>query len=150
MIDLRVRRLPLLAGLLFSASCAASGAGTAGAPTTDAWVAAHNRGDIESFVALYAPDAVLLPPNTPLNRGGREAVREIFTGVIRSLDVELEPVDRAAAGDVAYEVGRWTDRRRGGEDVVATGSYVVIWRRQPGGSWVVQHNAWSRDSAPGS
>jgi uncharacterized protein (TIGR02246 family) len=47
----------------------------------DAWVKAVNAGDVEALVALYAPDAVIYPPDA-MEARGTAAIRAMYTGML--------------------------------------------------------------------
>ncbi len=67
--------------------------------TLDA-VAALNRGDVEGYLAIYAPDAVVhgLPEHVPPDPAGH---REVLTELRRALpDVRAEVVAAVAEGDL--------------------------------------------------
>jgi ketosteroid isomerase-like protein len=42
------------------------------------WLAAYNAGDVETIVAKYADDAVVMAPGNPA-AVGRDAIRELIT-----------------------------------------------------------------------
>ena len=85
------------------------------------YVAASNRGDADALAALYADDAMLLPPDhEPIK--GRQAIGD---------------------GDIGYLVGRYhlppTD-----EEPADSGKYVMCLRRQRDGSWKLTADIWNR------
>jgi ketosteroid isomerase-like protein len=42
----------------------------------------------------------------------------------------------AASRDLAYTVGTWqVSKKENPEEVLATGKYVTVWRKQKDGSW---------------
>ncbi len=49
----------------------------------DRWTAAHNAGDAEGIVKLYAPDAVLLGTRSPIISQGTEAIRTYFSALVK-------------------------------------------------------------------
>jgi ketosteroid isomerase-like protein len=44
------------------------------------------------------------------------------------------PVKADVSGDLGYTFGKW-EMRITGKDTIQYGSYVTIWKRQPGGTW---------------
>ena len=60
--------MALLMPLMASAAEPSTPEATFRAGTTD-WVAAYNAGDVDRIMALYAPDAVVMPPDKPAARG---------------------------------------------------------------------------------
>ena len=132
---------------------------TAGADTVDAttaaaldaanaaFSAAWVRGDGETLVAAYVPDAILHPPAGGV-RVGTAAVRSIWgsSGPGR-LGHRLEPLlRRSLAEGMVLEMGRWHSRRATDTDPDPPwvwGCYTVIWRRDPGAPWRMYYDAWS-------
>ncbi len=90
-----------------------------------------DTGDAALIASVYAPDARLMPPGSPVVTGG----------VLKT--VSLEERD-----DVAVEEGQY--EMRVGADVVDTGKYVVVHRRQPDGGWRLGLDIWNSDTAPQS
>jgi ketosteroid isomerase-like protein len=119
-------------------------------PAIQASVAAYSRtaqaGQVDSFAALFADDAMLLPPNAPAVRG-REGARSILSPMtfteLRSTAVEIE-----SRGDLAVARGGYTfsGRMRDAPTPVRdTGKWVAVWRRQPDGTWLIVTNIWNSD-----
>jgi ketosteroid isomerase-like protein len=44
------------------------------------------------------------------------------------------PVKADVSGDLGYTFGKW-EMRITGKDTIQYGSYVTVWKRQPGGNW---------------
>jgi uncharacterized protein (TIGR02246 family) len=106
-------------------------------------VAASNQGDAEALVALYADDAMLLPPDhEPIQ--GREAIGAFWRqGTDTGLEVTTLAVE--VDGDLGYLVGRYhlppTD-----EEPADSGQYVMCLRRQRDGSWKLTADIWNRSA----
>lgn len=103
-------------------------------------------GDAESLVALYADEAVRMPPGAePVT--GREAIRQEWTTLFETLtDISDTGTSRfvvAASGDVAYEMGeyRLTARQKDGMSVAQQGTYVTTFRRRAG-CWRIAAEIW--------
>ncbi len=141
-------RLRLFLGLLL-----ATGGGCADGPRTldsasreaieatiDRYVAASNEGDAEGLTALYAEDAVLLPPDhEPIL--GRRAIGEFWQqGTDTGLEVSTLRLE--VDGDVAYLVGRYrlppTE-----EEEADSGQYVMCLKRQTDGAWKLTADIWN-------
>ena len=109
-------------------------------------VRAVEQGDPALAASLYTPDARLLPPGAPPITGMSAVLdfwrRRIAAG---SDGGELETVHRDEFGDVAVEEGRYG--RRSGEALLDSGKYLVVFRRQPDGSWRFGTDMWNSDSA---
>jgi len=74
----------------------------------DAWKAAVLAGNLDAVVALYAPDAVMYPPDA-MSVVGTEAIRENWTGFLATFTVnEVSFEGRyGTEGDVSWGAGLW-------------------------------------------
>ena len=108
-------------------------------------VRALEQGDAALAASLYAPDARLLPPGAPPITDQAGVLdfwrRRIDAG---SDGGELEMVRRDEFGDVAVEEGRYG--RRAGDELLDSGKYVAVFRRQPDGSWRWATDMWNSDA----
>jgi ketosteroid isomerase-like protein len=61
--------------------------------------------------------------------------------------IDLETTVTASAGDLAYGRGRYTLSMSpaGGEPIEDVGKYVVVYRRQPNGSWQAVADIFNSD-----
>jgi uncharacterized protein (TIGR02246 family) len=103
------------------------------------WMAAFNSRDPEALAAMYAEDAVLLPPDAPAVFG-RDAIRASFADVFAANDlkVEIEALETVIEGSLAYVAGRyrmWT----GEGQLVDRGKYLEIWRVRDG-KWLIHRD----------
>lgn len=107
--------------------------------------AAYVRGDVDSMVALYTPDAVIFPNNSEMIQG-HEAIRRYWTlapGQIlthhRATRTEIR-VD----GDHAYDYGVYeiAGTSNGAAWGPSHGKYVIVWRRTPAG-WRMHLDMWN-------
>ena len=94
----------------------------------------------------YAPDAVVLPPNTEAIRS-REEIVSFFGTFPPITDMQFEQVEIGGAGDVAYAYGKYTLTMapEGEEPFTDIGKYIEIWKRQPDGSWKVAFDIFNSD-----
>jgi ketosteroid isomerase-like protein len=99
------------------------------------------KGDADIVASVYAPDAKILPPGSPMLTG--PDIRAYWQSAIKSgmTGGTLETLAFEEHGDVALEEGRFEVRI--GEEVVDTGKYVVVHRRQPDGSWKYGTDIWN-------
>jgi uncharacterized protein (TIGR02246 family) len=103
-------------------------------------------GDAAMIASVYAPDARLMPPGAPLVDGG--GIEQFWQGVLGAgvTSGALKTVSLDEREDVAVEEGQY--EMRVGSDVVDTGKYVVVHRKQPDGQWRFAVDIWNSDSAP--
>jgi uncharacterized protein (TIGR02246 family) len=98
---------------------------------------AFNTGDIEQVMALYEPDAVLIPePGQVVH--GVAAAREVLTGFLAlKLPIHLEVKRVLSAGDLALVSSSWSLKGRGpdGSPVDLSGNTTEVIRRQSDGTW---------------
>ncbi len=106
------------------------------------WLAAYNGMDGKAFPAMYAKDAVVLPPGTqPVN--GAEAIGQFWSerikpGNRKNHTFEIVSIERD--GKLAYQVARWTLDlvKDNGEVTKMAGNTVRIFERQPDGKWLTK------------
>lgn len=116
---------------------------------TDAqWLAAVKSRDVEKTIAFWSEDATILQPETP-PIVGRAAIRKYVAEAFASPDFSItfapDTIVVAAAGDMAYEIGSDTMTFRGpnGKVITAHARGVVVWRKQPDGSWKAAVDIWN-------
>jgi ketosteroid isomerase-like protein len=113
--------------------------------------AAIIAGDTESYVALIADDAVLMPPAAPPVIG-KDAIRSWNEQMSRQFRFQAyNPVD-----DEVVVAGKWAFRRAtadwilapvaGGELIRDSGKFIIIYERQTDGSWRVARDIWNANS----
>jgi uncharacterized protein (TIGR02246 family) len=101
------------------------------------WTDAFNRGDVDTLVELYEPDATLVRLSAPAAIG-RDAIRHAFADLVASRP-RIDAVTRKVieAGDVALTSGEWTLRTidADGRSRQVTGRSAEVLRRQADGTW---------------
>lgn len=109
------------------------------------YVSASNRGDAEALTALYADDAMLLPPDhEPIE--GREAIGEFWSQGTDS-GLEVTTLRLEVEGDLGYLVGRYHLPATEGEPE-DSGKYVMCLKRQRDGSWKLTADIWNSSAEP--
>ena len=109
---------------------------------------AFNRGDVETILVSYAPDAVVLPPNSPAVQG-IVAIRQLWESLLaagyRNAAFELDEIKYW--GDVALAIGRYKVQISNAADAIEEdrGKYVGHWRRTPDGQFRVTVSMWASD-----
>jgi len=111
------------------------------------WAQSWNAGDLEKVVAVYAVDAVYLPPHHEAVHG-RDAIREYLRGP-RShgvSDLAFDVTYIKQSGDVAWDVGtyRMSVPQNDGTKREDHGKYLTVWKRA-GAKWLITADAWSSD-----
>ena len=107
------------------------------------------KGDAGLMASVYAEDGRLLPPGSePVS--GQAAIEQFWQGALGQglTGGSLSTVSLEEQGDLAVEEGRY--ELRAGNQVVDTGKYVVVHRRQSDGSWKYGIDIWNSDQAPPS
>lgn len=100
----------------------------------DRFSAAAHSGDAAAMAALYAPDAVMLPPDNSVVSGGAIGpyLARLEKGAV-NLKLTTTDVVRISP-DFIREVGVATFDTPGDKPVNVKGTYVVVWKRV-GGTW---------------
>jgi uncharacterized protein (TIGR02246 family) len=98
---------------------------------------AFNAGDADALLALYAPDASLVPqPGQVVS--GTAALRAALAGFLALRgQMTLETRAVVVAGDLAQTHGQWTLTGTGpdGSALQMAGRSAEVLRRQPDGTW---------------
>ena len=114
------------------------------------WEKAYNGGDAKAVAALYAEDALLLPPGAPVVRG-RAAILEYFTRDIAgaraagAVFVVNPKTDVGVSGDQGWESGTYQVTVKG--TVVETGKFLSVSRKKDG-KWLYLRDTWNSDAPP--
>jgi len=101
--------------------------------------------------ALYAQDAVLLPPNQE-RLEGTAGIRQFFAGLQQlnvSMAITPTVIVVAASGDIAMEEGTWALSMPlpDGSTFNDNGKYLVAWKKVDG-TWLMERDIWNSDNAP--
>ena len=112
---------------------------------------AFNAGDIESLMALYEPDAVLVPQPGAVAEG-TAAIRESLRWFLdRGGRIALDTKLVLRSGDLAFLANRWKltgATMPDGSPAELGAATAEVARRQPDGTWLyVIDNAWGDQAA---
>jgi uncharacterized protein (TIGR02246 family) len=119
------------------------------AQTTN-WEKAYNGGDAKAVAALYANDALLLPPGAP-GVSGRAAILAFFTKDIAdskaaaAVIVVNPKTDVGVSGDTGWESGTYKVTVKGA--VVESGKFLSVSRKKDG-KWLYIRDTWNSDAMP--
>lgn len=144
----------LLCSALFAFASLAATASDPGSPDatfragTAEWMAAYNAGDANRIIALYADEAVVMPPDAPA-AAGQAAIRDFLIkdmATSKSAGVTLRDVssETGTSGDLGWHAGRFAVVTPDGK-TVATGKYAEIWQRAKG-KWRIIQDIWNNDA----
>ena len=116
--------------------------------TSRDWAAATASGDLESALAYWTDDAIVLPPDQPAVVGKaaiRAYVQQAASMPGFSITWEPELAVVSENGDMGYMVERNTVTFNDATGVVQTqyGKAVTVWRRQTDGRWKCVVDAWN-------
>ena len=107
---------------------------------------AFSRADFKALASMYAEDAIVFPPDSPMVEG-RTAIEGFWQSARASgiQSVSLTVVDVKASGELAVEVGKAIlDIKLPNQPPVAQHvKYVVVWRRAKDGSWTLLRDIWN-------
>ena len=132
------------------AHAAASADETAIRAQTTNWEKAYNGGDAKGVAALYAEDALLLPPGAP-GVSGRAAIQAFVTKDIASskageaVFVINPKTDVGVSGNMGWESGMYKVTVKGA--VVETGKFLSVSRKKDG-KWLYIRDTWNADAPP--
>jgi uncharacterized protein (TIGR02246 family) len=115
-------------------------------------VAAVAARDTDAVVALYAPDARLLPAGMP-RADGHDAIRTVWVGMLKTPGLELNLSDSqpmiTEAGDMIIDIGSYSMKMKDakGKPAEEVGKYVTIFKKVDG-TWKIVVDTFNTDKAP--
>jgi ketosteroid isomerase-like protein len=120
----------------------------------EAWVQDLRTKQLEPILKFYAPDAVFLQP-TGERITGSAALRTLFQTIMATFnsDLTLHSQNLETSGDLAYDSGDFKETLTTiatGAKITAQGSYIIIFKRQPNGSWQIVQHVWTGSPPPGT
>jgi ketosteroid isomerase-like protein len=120
----------------------------------EAWVQDLRTKQLEPILKFYAPDAVFLQP-TGERITGSAALRTLFQTIMATFnsDLTLHSQNLETSGDLAYDSGDFQETLTTiatGAKITTKGSYIIIFKRQPNGSWQIVQHVWTGTPPPGT
>ena len=111
---------------------------------------AFNAADLDALMALYEPDAVLVPQPGSVARGGDQVREALGRYLALRGRITLETKLVLEVGDLAYLANTWSLDGTGpdGQPLTLGATTAEVARRQADGSWrYVIDNAWGDRAA---
>ena len=114
------------------------------------WANAAQSKQVDSWVAFYSDDAMVLPANDKMAMG-KEPIRKAIGDLLAmpGFSVKWQPakVEVARSGDIGYSQGTYelTMNDPKGQPVTDRGKYVEIWKKQADGSWKCAVDTFNSD-----
>ena len=114
------------------------------------WLKAFEAKDVEGMVSFYAEEASVYPPNAPIV-SGREAIRKMLEELTANPGFEVTwesvKVEMARSGDLAWVQETYVFRMQDAEGELQEdrGKAVVVWKKQPDGSWKAVADIFNSD-----
>lgn len=112
---------------------------------------AFNRGDVAALAAMYDTGAVVLAPNAPPMHG-RQNIEAFWAGAkqqgFKTVNLVVNSVELIGAH--AIELGSYTlvVQPPGQGEITDRGKYMVVWRRQPDGTWKLYRDMFNTSMPP--
>jgi len=116
-----------------------------------AFIEFFQTSQFDKMAQFYRPDTTLMLPHRGVIRGADKLpalFRELKDAGL--CDWRIEPNRIEQFGDIALEYGAYPTliKQPDGTDAAASGKYLVVWRRQAAGHWLIHADiANSDDSA---
>jgi ketosteroid isomerase-like protein len=120
----------------------------------EAWVQDLRTKQLEPILKFYAPDAAFLQPNGERITGSA-ALRTLFQTIMGTFnsDLTLHSQNLETSGDLAFDSGDFQESLTiiaTGAKIFSKGSYIIIYKRQPNGSWQIVQQVWTGTPPPGT
>jgi ketosteroid isomerase-like protein len=154
-----MKRLFLFAATLAALSVIPARAQTAGEKalmqTSRDWAKAAASGNVDTMLAYWADDAVVLPPNQAAITG-KAAIRGFVEESLKipgfSITWEPQSASISADGSLGYlvETNRVSFTGEKGDAVVIEGKAVTVWRKTAAGKWQCVADIWNDNPPPAS
>ncbi len=115
------------------------------------WARLFNEGDFDSLVAMYLPDAVVMPPHqraAPGTMAIRELLKWYREGGVRDLKCETTRVVQSP--EFVLEIGAYTAgvALPTGVRMIDRGKYLTNLQRQSNGEFRIIFHCWNSDLPP--
>jgi ketosteroid isomerase-like protein len=114
------------------------------------WAKAAQTKQVDAWMAYYANEAVVLPPNDQLATSQtaiRKSISDLLTLPDLSISWEPTKVEVARSEELGYSYGtyRLTYSSPDSKPVTDRGKYLEIWKKQKDGTWKCAVDTWNSD-----
>jgi len=111
------------------------------------WAKHLHAKQIDQLAALYAPDAVYLQPSGA-RVTGRPAIRDVCKKIMDNFnsDIAFHSLASDHSDDLAYDSGEYREsliKLSDKTEAEVQGNYVMIFKRQPDGIWLIAEQMWT-------
>jgi len=113
---------------------------------TEAYRDAEAVNDWEAVTMLYTDDAIRLLPKGPTVRGRAAILEEFKSRPSRIVEYDQRLEEAQGTGDIAFVRGVFTYVAEvRGDTLRGSGKYLAVYRRQTGGSWLIDRDIFNYD-----
>ena len=119
---------------------------------TRAWATLYNTGQAENaakIVAMYADDAVMMPPDAPAATGHDDMfaflTKDMANAHAAGVSLRMDADEADSAGNLGWHSGAFSVLGKDGK-AIATGKYVEVWQKQADGEWRIIRDIWNNDA----
>jgi len=114
------------------------------------WTRDLHSKKLDAIVMLYAPDAVFLTPNGE-RFTGRPAIRELCRKAMDTFtsDLTFHSIVSEGSGNLAYDSGDFWEtlvKLSDGSKSEGRGNYLMVFKRQPDGNWLIAQQVWTEST----
>ncbi|MCB0167201.1 MAG: SgcJ/EcaC family oxidoreductase, partial [Anaerolineae bacterium] len=118
----------------------------------DQYASSLNAGDVDRYMALWADDAMQLPPDS-LPLVGKDTLRAGLESEVKEItyDMKITNEEVNASGDMAVARGTYAATitpKDGSEPITIDGKYMTLLKRQSDGSWKIFRDIYNSNVPP--
>lgn len=115
--------------------------------TVAAWEKAFNNADAAGVAAIYAEDAILMPPNAPAVQGRAAIAKFMQDGFGENPpQISIKTDESFTRGDTGVRRGSFRVTSKDGREL-DVGKYVEVWKKN-GNTWELHVDIWNSDAPP--